>query len=501
MGSIQAQTYFLERQLSIHQNLAKLQSSGGGGGKTSRDGGGVSSPSPPSPGMMRSRSSKGSNLSSSNLSAVSLHRTSSVNSIEFASRRPLLGGSNRRESDYGASSSLDNNQYPRDAQTIRFQVIVWNIGVLDVVTASVPMTFRVTLFWNDIAEQDANGEYLCYDDACSMTSAGSVNVWKMHSRNKAFLQELKDVPQRVIDVPPLAILNCSTFETIGNAEVDMLRESTRLMRWSCMYRATLIQEDLRVDQFPHDAHDLSLKLGILSHRSKGKQWDRRLWKLALATKDDAQSCTRVPYGLIVDQARLPGFSFNKDRGLDFQFCPLDHGAFDSHAEKSREECLKVSLNVLRESGYYDHNIVPLLALMNIVAVSVLTFKDSEFFYRALITLNIAFVAMGMRMTLDGHLPSVGYEIRIQRLLNEYFVVLMGLVLEAMFVYVLNVDFGVPSRVTKHLDWFTGILAVAHNVLTVWRYYGSKRRARKRLERIDGPMPSIHENYAKVLGAV
>lgn len=76
----------------------------------------------------------------------------------------------------------------------------------------------------------------------------------------------------------------------------------------------------------------------------------------------------------------------------------------------------------RESGYYDNNIVPILALMNVVAISVLTFDDSELFYRVLITLNIAFVQMGIRMMTDNHLPNVEYEIRLQRILNEFFVV-------------------------------------------------------------------------------
>mgnify|MGYP002810450642 CR=1 FL=1 len=39
-------------------------------------------------------------------------------------------------------------------------------------------------------------------------------------------------------------------------------------------------------------------------------------------------------------------------------------------------------------------------------------------------MNIAFVEIGIRMTADSHLPSVGYEIRLQRILNEFFCVLM-----------------------------------------------------------------------------
>ncbi|KAG7348733.1 hypothetical protein IV203_011330 [Nitzschia inconspicua] len=99
--------------------------------------------------------------------------------------------------------------------------------------------------------------------------------------------------------------------------------------------------------------------------------------------------------------------------------------------------LRVSVTALRESGYYDQNIVPLVALLNVVAVSVLTFQDSDLFHRALITLNIASVEISIRMTADSHLPSVGYQIRLQRILNEWFVILMMLLLEGMLVFVMR----------------------------------------------------------------
>ncbi len=65
-----------------------------------------------------------------------------------------------------------------------------------------------------------------------------------------------------------------------------------------------------------------------------------------------------------------------------------HAKFDSHP----------SWTYCRSSTIADKNIVPLLALLNVVAVSVLVLKDTEFFQRGLITLNIAFVEMGIRMT-------------------------------------------------------------------------------------------------------
>jgi hypothetical protein len=216
----------------------------------------------------------------------------------------------------------------------------------------------------------------------------------------------------------------------------------------------------------------------VTHLEQQKEYEvNRDLKLGLATVEDTQNPTRIPHGLIVDQARLPGFEYNQERGLEFQFCSLDHGTrggggtFSAGRESSSNLYLKVSLNVLRESGYYDKNIVPLLALLNVVAVSVLILKDTEFFQRGLITLNIAFVAMNIRMTTDAHLPSVGYEIRLQRVLNEFFVVLMFLVLEASAVY----------NWTLAVDTLTAVLALAHNVYTMSNYYESKRKAKRRLD--------------------
>jgi hypothetical protein len=510
-------------------------------------------------------------------------------------------------------------------RTIRFQVVMWNIGKLDVVTGSVPMTFRVSLFWNDIpeGEEEREKEELLQDNATSaddhyddddeddhhdnnnnheddvsnssMASSShtfarrfsfSTNsmTWKMHGRSKAILQDFggssnhnphyhhhpycdprgntttnnllppltnsttavsrhsisgHGPPQisAVLEVPPLSILNVATFETIGGAEIDCLDLPQRLFRWTAMYRATVLQSDVNVEQFPHDLHNVQLKLAILSQRSPNRTWDSRIWKLALATEADSQYSTRIPHGLIVDQVKIPGFAFDRKRGLQFEFCPLFHGSnttterynnstssgnnnasfrlkhssststssindynndnrnhpvvMTQQQSQSREQqqqqqhdtdyYLKVSVTILRESGYYDQNIVPLVAILNVVAVSVLTFQDVEFFYRALITLNIAFVEMSIRMTADSHLPSVGYQIRLQRILNEWFVILMLLVLEGMLVFVLRVYWQIEEGYTKTLDWITAILALGHNLTTVVAYYQSKKQARYQLD--------------------
>ena len=609
-----------------------------------------SSPPPPSSSNnLRTGHSGGQN--SSSINSISSIRTSSYGSLLLGPPTrvnpplplpsplsppppPPPGAPTTLQNTNAVVDNNNNHNNCNNCNTIRFQVVVWNIGKLDVVTGSVPMTFRVSLFWNDVptlplhlqpdddddddddektnddctveeeeedgddgdGDDDGDGTDILSMDESSITSTGGgdhrdndngkdvcmvnntrrgsvqgsvrsvrsfatsattrtttttaasmMTAWKMHGRSKAIQQDIGgsgitafqsathvQQPQdsqsqaqgtgrhgpSIIEVPPLSILNVATFETIGGAEIDMLCPERRLFRWTAMYRATVLQKDVGVENFPHDMHDVEIKLAILSQRSPGRQWDSRLWKLDLATEDDSQYSTRVPYGLIVDQVKIPGFAYNKDRGLQFDFVPLNHGSsghsnhnpsisssggrsscrrsfnsFNSinnnryyrcaggghHMSGHDDEYLRVSVTVLRESGYYDQNIVPLVALLNVVAVSVLTFQDTEFFYRALITLNIAFVEMSIRIQADGHLPSVGYQIKLQRLLNEWFVILMSLVLEGMLVYVLVTYFNVDQSITKTLDWITGLSALGHNAWRVTNYYQSKQVALYRLE--------------------
>jgi hypothetical protein len=293
----------------------------------------------------------------------------------------------------------------------------------------------------------------------------------------------------VVDVPAVSILNVATFDTIGDPEVSVLREDeneSKLMRWSCMYRATVCQEHWQVENFPHDTHEISLRLAILAHRTPGAVWDRNVWKLALATPEDSQGSVRVPHGLVVDQVAIPEFQYNKQQGLTFEFKPLDHGfgsgggsgsafnAVGGVSTSSCDMCLDVKLRVLRNSSYYDRNIMPLLGMLNFVAVSITALDDKDFFQRALLTLNIAFVEIGMRMTADSKLPTASYQIKMQRILNEYFFGLLFLVLESLLVYEMQ-RYG--FRHTGIIDWCAALAVFSHNTLTLYGYYSDARRAR------------------------
>jgi hypothetical protein len=238
-----------------------------------------------------------------------------------------------------------------------------------------------------------------------------------------------------------------------------------------MYRAVLVQDHWDVHQFPHDEHKITLRLAILSQRQRGATWDRHVWTLALATPEDSQGSVRMPQGLVVDQVHIPGFHYNRREGLQFAFVPLEYGPGGGHIETS-ETCLEVTLPVWRNSSYYDRNIMPLLGMLHLVAITITALEAENFFERALLTLNIAFVEIGMRMTADSKLPTASYQIKMQRILNEYFFGLLFLVVESMLVYELH---NAGYRFTNTIDWMAALMILSHNIYTLVTYYWDAKR--------------------------
>ena len=111
-------------------------------------------------------------------------------------------------------------------------------------------------------------------------------------------------------------------------------------------------------------------------------------------------------------------------------------------------------------GYYDKNIMPLLSMLNLVSISILTLDGDHYFQRGLMSLNIAFVEIGLRMQLDNHLPSVGYQIKMQRILNFYFYSILSIVLESSLIKFLIENGDVSVAFTRKVDfvWATLLLA-------------------------------------------
>lgn len=379
---------------------------------------------------------------------------------------------------YGSTGSLNSNlsNTQSSPKTIRFQVIVWSIDRPDVTLSRVSMKFRVTLFWNVDDEED-NGSDNADEYSVSTRSTSQNGVYVMHGRGRASLKAqaaaTSDIDSgSIIDVPPLSIINAESFQAIGAPDVSMLREDDKLMRWTCLYRATLRQNSMKVRNFPHDEHTLTIQLGILQQRHKRGLWDRNKWKIALATEDDSLGSTSVPHGLLVDSVTIPEFMYNKKKGMSFGFKALPFGNNTGYYPGDEsEQCLEVNLDVCQDSGYYDTNIIPLFTIITLAAIAVITALDAEFFFqRGLLLLNCAFVEVGQRMTIDSRLPKVRYQIKMQRILNSFFYMLFFMEFESAFVYILAKREGWSVEHTDMIDWVAIMLALANTFYLTHIYY-------------------------------
>ena len=386
--------------------------------------------------------------------AISGYGSTFPSSLSLRSLDPSLTTANP------SIASLSTMLPGEKARFIRFQVVIWHIGPVDAVLGKVDMRFRITIFWNR-PDKEVDDKEIGY----GMHNPLNRKVWAMYGRQRAYETELKDVPEgtRIVYVPPVSILNAVDFTVLGEPEVCLVNEHKKLMKWSCLYKASLAQEHLHVENFPHDSHDLILRLGILKHRQNRKRWDRRRWKLSLATADDTQDTIRVPHGLVVDHVKVPGFSCNKKK-LQFDVVPMDFGG--ETEDMLPDQCLQVKLRVSRDSSYYDRNIIPLLATLNVVAISTIALTASKFGARGEMQLAISFVEIGIRMTLDSRLPIVGYQIKMQRVLNNCFYGLCFLTLESSCNYLL---FEYHPEYTNDVDKITAALSLLHLGLILLYY--------------------------------
>jgi hypothetical protein len=112
------------------------------------------------------------------------------------------------------------------------------------------MKFRVTIYWNSLDQVDPEIGY-------GLHNPHNNKVWKMHGRQRAFLSELSEMCEgsRVVYVPPISILNAVDHQIQGEPEVCLLNKDENLMKWSCLYKASLLQENFEVGEFPHDSHE------------------------------------------------------------------------------------------------------------------------------------------------------------------------------------------------------------------------------------------------------
>ena len=150
---------------------------------------------------------------------------------------------------YDHYGSITNTHTTQPRCPVRFQVVVWYVGPIDVVLGTFPMKFRLTVFWSAPTDQEhaqmATTGYGTYD-------ASNKRVWKMEGRQRAYQKELDEIiapGSNLVYVPPISILNAVDFSLVGEPEVCLVDEAQKRMKWTCMYNASLIQEDMRVTRY------------------------------------------------------------------------------------------------------------------------------------------------------------------------------------------------------------------------------------------------------------
>lgn len=149
--------------------------------------------------------------------------------------------------------------------------------------------------------------------------------------------------------------------------------------------------------------------------------------------------------------------------------PLTFG-LEEKTGNDQDVFLEVKIPVVRDSGYYDCNIFPLLFTLNLVAISFLVLDASDYFKRTLMTLNVAFVEIGLRMAIDKDLPNVGYQIKLQSIQNRFFYSLLYLALESSIVYFLFTYCDVPLVATRKIDLLVALVSLLDLIMISIMYY-------------------------------
>jgi len=107
--------------------------------------------------------------------------------------------------------------------------------------------------------------------------------------------------------------------------------------------------------------------------------------------------------------------------------------------------------------------MPLLSVLNLVSISILALYSENYFQRSLMALKIAFVEVGLRLSFESHLPCVGYQIKLQRILNSFFYSILSIVLESS-VLKLFIEMGVCSVAsTRKIDFAWALFLLSNQV--------------------------------------
>jgi hypothetical protein len=291
----------------------------------------------------------------------------------------------------------------------RLKRSIRHIGAINVVESKVDMRFRVTSFWND-RTRDVNDQLV--------PLLKERRILQIQGRRKA---QLKKRVQ--LDIPQVAILNFSALDILNfPAEVTLLNEKgKRLLRWTCEFLATFqqglqqctlqqglqpgLQQGIDAKLFPYDEFDLRVDLGISVYKQVGREWDETDGDvLGLATWNDNERKATNPHGAVENNVIIPGF-LHKPLVISSEK--------DNSGKMIGGKVMRYRIRVRRQHAYFNQNILLPLVALHICAIMALVLPIEDFAGRASVLLTVAFLEIGLRLSLDSRLPEVADSALIQ----------------------------------------------------------------------------------------
>ena len=85
-------------------------------------------------------------------------------------------------------------------------------------------------------------------------------------------------------------------------------------------------------------------------------------------------------------------------------------------------------------------------------------------------LNKSFTEIGMRMTVDSKLPRVGYQIKMQRILNWFFISLLFVVMESSALYFAITRYNFSIKSADKIDLVLAIFLFLYTLFIFISYY-------------------------------
>ena len=147
--------------------------------------------------------------------------------------------------------------------------------------------------------------------------------------------------------------------------------------------------------------------------------------VGIATECDNEkhlSASDWPHGSIEEGVEVPGFYFSKQ--LKFGKGRLSGGRCVN------DRFMRFSFKARRKHAYFNEKILRPLLLIHAVAVLSLVLPIEEISGRISILFAVAFVEIGLRLSLDSRLPKVAYSILMQKMVNHLFYALLLLAARA-----------------------------------------------------------------------